>query len=411
MTRKAWGRGDLQQMVLLAACTALGPLSLNVYLPSVPAVQAEFRADLAGVQATVSLALLAFGIGLVLLGPIADRYGRRPALLAGLTLFIAGSGLGCLATGVGALTLARMVAGLGAAMTFITSRAVVADLTPRDQLQRSVAQITMIMLVGQMTAPILGNFVIAAGGWRAIQLSQFLVGLVLVALVWRRITETLPEQTRAVAQGAAGFAGLLQPSVALLRRPRFLLLMAQVGLLYSAYPAFVTLAPHLMIEAFHRPMTEYSYYFTCLPLGYFLGNWAVLRFGLQLGQHRLVLLGSAFGALSALVSLLLLANGVWHPLALFLPAGTFLNLGMGLALPSVSARAVGESWPSTASGWGLVGFAQQLIAAISVQMLAFFPSASPFPVVAVCLGLTLVTFLMECLPQIANPAPAASHAP
>jgi DHA1 family bicyclomycin/chloramphenicol resistance-like MFS transporter len=312
---------------------------------------------------------------------------------------------------VGALTLARMVAGLGAAMTFITSRAVVADLTPRDQLQRSVAQITMIMLVGQMTAPILGNFVIAAGGWRAIQLSQFLVGLVLVALVWRRITETLPEQTRAVAQGAAGFAGLLQPSVALLRRPRFLLLMAQVGLLYSAYPAFVTLAPHLMIEAFHRPMTEYSYYFTCLPLGYFLGNWAVLRFGLQLGQHRLVLLGSAFGALSALVSLLLLANGVWHPLALFLPAGTFLNLGMGLALPSVSARAVGESWPSTASGWGLVGFAQQLIAAISVQMLAFFPSASPFPVVAVCLGLTLVTFLMECLPQIANPAPAATHAP
>ena len=411
MTRKAWGRGDLQQMVLLAACTALGPLSLNVYLPSVPAVQAEFRTDLAAVQATVSLALLAFGIGLVLLGPIADRYGRRPALLAGLTLFIVGSGLGCLATGVGALTLARMVAALGAAMTFIASRAVVADLTPRDQLQRSVAQITMIMLVGQMTAPILGNFVIAAGGWRAIQLAQFLVGLVLVWLVWRRITETLPEQTRAVAQGAAGFAGLLRPSVELLRRPRFLLLMAQVGLLYSAYPAFVTLAPHLMIEAFHRPMTEYSYYFTCLPLGYFLGNWAVLHFGLQLGQHRLVLIGSAFGTLSALLSLLLLANGVWHPLALFLPAGTLLNLGMGLALPSVSARAVGESWPSTASGWGLVGFAQQLIAAISVQMLGFFPSASPFPVVGVCLALTLVTFLMECLPQIANPGPVATRSP
>ena len=411
MTGKAWGRSDLQRMVLLAACTALGPLSLNVYLPSVPAVQAEFQVDLAGVQATVSLALLAFGIGLVLLGPIADRYGRRPALLVGLALFIAGSGLGCLATGVGALTLARMVAALGAAMTFITSRAVVADLTPRDQLQRSVAQITLIMLVGQMTAPILGNFVIAAGGWRAIQLAQFLVGLALLGLVWRRIAETLPEQTRAVAQGAAGFSGLLGPSVALLRRPRFLLLMAQVGLLYSAYPAFVTLAPHLMIEAFHRPMTEYSYYFICLPLGYFLGNWAVLRFGQQLGQHRLVLIGSVFGALSALLSLLLLASGVWHPLALFLPAGTLLNLGMGLALPSVSARAVGESWPSTASGWGLVGFAQQLIAAISVQMLGFFPSTSPFPVVAVCLALTLVTFLMECLPQLANPAPAATRPP
>ena len=334
MTGKAWGRSDLQRMVLLAAWTALGPLSLKVDLPSVPAVQAEFQVDLAGVQATVSLALLAFGIGLVLLGPIADRYGRRPALLVGLALFIAGSGLGCLATGVGALTLARMVAALGAAMTFITSRAVVADLTPRDQLQRSVAQITLIMLVGQMTAPILGNFVIAAGGWRAIQLAQFLVGLALLGLVWRRIAETLPEQTRAVAQGAAGFSGLLGPSVALLRRPRFLLLMAQVGLLYSAYPAFVTLAPHLMIEAFHRPMTEYSYYFICLPLGYFLGNWAVLRFGQQLGQHRLVLIGSVFGALSALLSLLLLASGVWHPLALFLPAGTLAANVAGCAVTS-----------------------------------------------------------------------------
>ncbi|MEO6185526.1 MAG: MFS transporter, partial [Steroidobacteraceae bacterium] len=90
-------RQHFGRMVLLAACTSLGPLSLNLYLPSVPAVQTHFTATVAAVQSTVSLALLAFGLGLVLLGPLTDRYGRRPCLLGGLILFIAGAAVAALA--------------------------------------------------------------------------------------------------------------------------------------------------------------------------------------------------------------------------------------------------------------------------------------------------------------------------
>jgi DHA1 family bicyclomycin/chloramphenicol resistance-like MFS transporter len=387
-------------MVLLAACTALGPLALNVYLPSLPAVQAAYGAGLAAVQSTVSLALLSFGLGLVLLGPLADRFGRRPALLWGLVLFMGGALTAWTAPSLLMLCVGRMLASVGAAMTFITSRAVVADLTPRDQLQRSVAQITMINLVGQMVAPILGNVVMSAGGWRSIQLALLLLGALLWVMVWRNVQETLPARAAAPERDAAG---LLAPTLALLARRRFLLLMLQVGLLYSAYPAFVAMAPHLMVDAFHRPISEYSYYFACLPLGYFAGNWFVLHSGYRLGQHRLVLIGSLFATFACVVSLLLLANGVWHPLALFIPAGTLMNFGMGLALPSVSARAVGESWPNTASGWGLVGFAQQLVAALSVQALGFFHPSSPLPVVWCCMGFAAATWLLECLPQISSP--------
>ena len=146
----------------------------------------------------------------------------------------------------------------------------------------------------------------------------------------------------------------------MLARPGFLILLLQVGLLYSAYPAFLSIAPHLMVEAFGRPPTEFAYYFVFLPLGYFAGNAFVLKFGNGFGQHRLVSAGALFAICSCLLGILLMALGVRHPLALFIPAGAMLNFGLGLALPTVSARAVTQSSPNIGSGWGLVGCAQQV---------------------------------------------------
>jgi DHA1 family bicyclomycin/chloramphenicol resistance-like MFS transporter len=354
-------------MVLLGCCSSLGPLALNVYLPGLPAVQAAFAGDLTAVQATVSLPLLAFGLGLVLLGPVADRYGRRSSLLAGLVAFIVGCLVAATAPTLGLLTLGRMIASFGTATTFITSRAIVADLTPPEDLQRSVAEITMVMLVVQMIAPILGNLVLAGGGWQAIQWSLVVVGVVVFLAIRARVPETLHPDRRAAHDVRARH--LLAPALELLRRKSFLRLLLQVGLLYSAYPAFIAMAPHLMVDAFHRPSTEYSYYYALLPVGYFAGNAFVLRYGREIGTHRLVLLGSMLGILSAALSLVLLYHGSWHPLALFLPCGLLLNTG--------------------------IGFAQQFVAAISVQLLALFPGSSPFPVVWICMGLVGLAFAIE----------------
>ena len=383
-------RPPLSMMVLLAACTALGPLAINIYLPSLPVVQAQFGVDIAALQSTVSLALVAFGLGLLLLGPLADRYGRRPALLAGLVLFILGSVLTATAPGLPQLLAGRMTASLGAALTFITSRAVVADITPREQTQRSIAQMTMIMLMAQMTAPMLGNIALASGSWRAIQYGQTLFGVVLLLLVLWRIKETLPARVEGEA-----LTGMMAPAFALLRRRRFQLLMGQTGLLYSAYPAFVGIAPYLMISVFHRPATEYGLYFISLPLGYFLGNGFVLRYGMRYGSHYLIQAGTSVGVLACLLCLLLFALGMQTPVVLFATVGTLLNFGMGLALPSASARAVSESWPNTGSGWGLVGFSQQFAAAAGVQLVGFFPATSAVPVVCVCMALTLMVFAIE----------------
>jgi DHA1 family bicyclomycin/chloramphenicol resistance-like MFS transporter len=380
-------------MVLLAVCTSLGPLSLNLYLPSIPAVQSHFGSTVAEVQATVSLALLAFGLGLVLLGPLTDRFGRRPCLMGGLALFLAGSLLAALSPSLQVLAGARVLQSVGCAIAFISARAMVSDVSAPEELARSVAQMTMIMLVVQMVAPLLGNLIMVMGGWRSIQhFGAGLAGclLLLVALVQ---PETLPVAHR--TERDRPITEFLRPTFLVLARPGFIVLLLQVGLLYSAYPAFLSIAPHLMVEAFGRPPTEFAYYFALLPLGYFAGNAFVLRYGSRFGQHRLVFAGTMFAACSCVLGIVLIALGARHPLALFIPAGAMLNAGLGLALPTVSARAVTRSSPHVGSGWGLVGCAQQVMAALSVQALGLFSPDSPFPVLLLCAGLLLLVLVFE----------------
>ena len=386
-------RDRLGQVFLLAACTAIGPLSLNVYLPSLPFVQQTFGADVASVQLSISLALLGFGLGLALLGPLSDRYGRRPCLIGGLLLFAAGSGLAALAPSLWLLVAGRFALAVGASVTFISARAVVADISPQEELPRSVAQVTIVNVIAQSTAPLIGNAVIAVGGWRATQWLGAVVGVLLAAIVYYRQAETLKRATaRAVGHSWRNF---LRPTLELSGRRDFRRLMLQVGLLYCAFQAFVSTAPHLMVEAYARPATDFAFYFAFLPLGYLLGNLFVLQFGRYFREGQLIAVGTSVAVLSCVVSLLLEWMGVRHPLAMFVPAGLMLNFGLGLALPAVAARAVLSAGNNVGSAWGLTGFSQQALSALAVQSLGYFTATSVYPVLWVCLGAMVLALLLE----------------
>ncbi|MEO8308545.1 MAG: MFS transporter [Pseudomonadota bacterium] len=381
------------QAALIAACTGIGPLALNLYLPSLPLVQAEFSAGVSAVQMTISLALLGFGAGLVFLGPLSDRHGRRASLMAGLLVFAFGSALAMLAPSLPLLVAGRFFQSVGSALTYISARSVVSDVAPIEDLPRAVAEVTLINVLVQAAAPLVGNGLIALGGWRATQLASATLGVVLALAVFFIQPETRVQHPRVPLREF--WKSFLVPTGRLLRRLPFVLLILQAGFLYSAYPAFVTTAPHLMVTTFARPVQEFAWYFAFLPLGYLLGNLYVMRWGARRSQQQLILWGTAIAMVSCMVSVLLLAAGVWHPLAMFLPAGLVLNFGLGLALPSVSARAVLSSAPHMASGWGLIGFSYQVLAASAVQVLGYAEGASPYPVLFVCLGVVTAALLLH----------------
>ena len=324
------------------------------------------------------------------MGPLSDRFGRRASLMGGLLLFSFGSGLAMLAPSLSLLVAGRFLQSVGSALAYISARSVVSDEATIEDLPRAVAQVTLINVVVQSVAPLLGNGLIALGGWRATQLGSALLGLVLVAGVFFVQPETRPRG--ATVAWRDFIQGFLTPTWQLLRRPLFVLLILQAGLLYSAYPAFVSTAPHLMVTTFARPVHEFAWYFAFLPLGYLLGNLYVMRSGARRSQQFLTNWGTGIAIGSCLVSLGLLAAGLWHPLSMFLPAGLVLNFGLGLALPAVSSRAVVGASPHMASGWGLIGFSYQAIAALAVQVLGYSDGSSPYPVLFVCLG--VVTFAL-----------------
>lgn len=382
-----------QQVLLLAASTAAGPLALNIHLAALPLIQRDLDTDVAGVQSTVSLALLGFGAGLLGLGSLSDRFGRRRCLLAGLATFAIGSLIATLAPTLFWLNLGRFVLSAGAALAFISGRSVVADRSPRESLPRSIAQVTVINVIAQSVAPLLGNLLIALGGWRLTQGVGILLGVAIGLAVYLRQPETMPRAARARMRGARWNPGA--PLKALLSQSPFRTVMLQVGLLYCAYPAFVASAPHLMVEAFMRPATQFAWYFAFLPAGYLLGNLYVLRFAATRERSALIRQGIAIALFSCLASAVLLAVGVWHPLALFVPAGLLLNVGLGLALPAVSARAVLGAGENVGSAWALVGFSQQALGAMAVQVLGHVPGHSPFPVLALCVVVVLAAGALE----------------
>ncbi len=374
-------------------------MALNLYLPSLPLVQEQFSAGVSAVQVTVSLALLGFGLGLVFLGPLSDRFGRRASLIGGLLVFAGGSALAMLAPSLHLLVAGRFLQSVGSALAYISARSVVSDVAPIEDLPRAVAQVTLINVLVQAGAPLLGNGLIALGGWRATQLASAALGIALAGAVYFIQPETRVQ--RAAVPWRHFWSTLLAPTAQLLRRMPFVLLLLQAGLLYSAYPAFVTTAPHLMVTTFARPVQQFAWYFAFLPLGYLLGNLYVMHFATRRSPQQLILWGTGIAVTACLTSLALLGAGVWHPLAMFVPAGLVLNFGLGLALPAVSSRTVLSAAPHMASGWGLIGFSYQALAALAVQVLGYAEGASPYPVLFVCLGVVSAALLLGLLQRSA----------
>jgi DHA1 family bicyclomycin/chloramphenicol resistance-like MFS transporter len=373
LTRPALSERAL--ITLLAAATAAGPVAVNIYLPVLPAVRAEFGVSVAAANVTVSAPLVAFAIGLLIWGPLSDRHGRRPVLLLGLGINVVGSIVALFAHSLGWLMLGRIVQALGSAGGVTVARATIGDLFGRERMARMIAYLTMVMLMANSIAPAAGGALAEFAGWRAV----FVLLCIVSTLVWLASLRFMPE-TRA-HEHRHNNRELLEAMKNLIATPAFVGLALISGLIYAEFFVFVSLMPYVFGEALGHSSGEYGLWYLWIAVGYFAGNWCVTRFAVRFGVHRLLAGGVAVSAGAALIGLGIALAGLWQGLAVFAP-WLVIAFGQGLALPSLTASAVTLAPRSAGIANGLLGFVQQFGGALGVQAMAFASVATPVPVAA-----------------------------
>jgi DHA1 family bicyclomycin/chloramphenicol resistance-like MFS transporter len=279
----------LAMTAVLALLTALGPLSTDMYLPSLPAIAADLGATTAGAQLTLSAFLLGFAVGQFAYGPVSDRVGRRPILLFGLGLFTLASLACALAPSIETLAAARFVQALGASGPIVLGRAIVRDLYEGPRAGRELSRMGSIMGLVPALAPILGGLLHEGFGWRAnfVACIVFSVGLALVILT------RLPETIRARSTEPLSFLAVLRGFHHLLRHRAYRVYVAFSALAYGGLFAFISGSSFVLQGVYGLGEIPYAFSFGFVVLGFIGGTFWAQRLVVRRGLDGTIGLGVA----------------------------------------------------------------------------------------------------------------------
>ncbi|SCK16477.1 Bcr/CflA family multidrug efflux MFS transporter [Vogesella sp. LIG4] len=242
---------------LLGALVAFGPLSIDLYLPALPAIAASLAAPVGLVQFTIGGFLAGFCLGMLLYGPLSDRYGRRPVLLGGIALYLLASLACVLAQSAEQLIALRVLQAVGGGAGSVLGRAMVRDLFALDRAAQVLSLLHLVTMIAPLLAPLLGGWLLLAAGWRALFLALALFGAAILALVALRLPETHPPENRSTQSLGAAFRayGRVLGDV-----PSLGYLLA-LGLTFGAMFAYITGSPFVYIGYFGVAPQHYGWLF------------------------------------------------------------------------------------------------------------------------------------------------------
>jgi DHA1 family bicyclomycin/chloramphenicol resistance-like MFS transporter len=331
---------------------AIGPFTMQVLVPSLPAMGQDLGASTAMVQLTVTLYLAAVAAGQLVYGPLSDRFGRRPLLMGGLALYAVASLAAALAGDVLGLVVARILQALGACAGVVLARAVIRDVWPRDQSASVLGYVTMGMTVAPMFAPIIGSLLEIAFGWRATMLACLAFALPLAAACWWRLPETLP-----APQKLPGLFAIIGAYRSLWAIPAFRGYAAVTACTTGVFFAFLGGAPYVVVQGMgHSPLT-FALAFATISVAFALGNWFAGRHATRLGVLRLLTLGVVVNAVGALLAAAAILIFPLHILGFFLPMA-IVAIGNGMSQPSAFAGALSARPQLAGTASALVGAMQ-----------------------------------------------------
>ncbi|GAA3650875.1 multidrug effflux MFS transporter [Nonomuraea antimicrobica] len=375
-------------LLILGALSAIGPLSIDMYLPALPAITSEMLSAPAQVQLTLTACLIGVSVGQVIAGPVSDVRGRRVPLMVGVAGFMVASLLCAFAPSVPTLIAFRLLQGVLGGAALVIVRAVVRDLYDGAAIARIFATLMLVSGLAPILAPIAGAQLLTFTSWRGVFVVLSIAGLVLLLAVLGGVRETLPASERE----SGGLGHTVRTFWQLLRDRSFMGFALTGGLSFGAMFGYISGSPFVLQDVYGATPQQYSLVFALNALA--LTGTAQLG-GRLSGRVSPVLLVRA-GLAAALAGAILLLTAVLAGLGLWaIVGGLFvIMLGQGLTLPGTSALALGSQPAQVAgSASALTGVLQFALGAAAAPLVGLAGSGTALPMACVMLGLILCSCL------------------
>jgi DHA1 family bicyclomycin/chloramphenicol resistance-like MFS transporter len=351
---------------LLTLITFSGTLAMHLFVPALPDAARALGATVGEMQLTMSVYIFGLAVGQLAYGPLSDRYGRRPVLVAGLALYTLAGLAACLVGDVHHLIVARLLQALGGCAGMVIGRAIVRDTALAQDAARRLATMNLMVVLGPGLAPLLGGALAAAFGWRSIFYMLSLLGILnLLFALW-----LLPE-SRAPSGGApkdgAKVAGLARNYGRLLTSRAFLGFAIGGGCATTSMYAFISVSPFIFAHQLGRPDYEIGFYPAILMAGVWIGSMLATRLIPHLPINRLAVWANLVSVAAALV---FLGAVLSHHLTVLLAIGPMFVFGMGagIASPAALTQAISVNPHVIGSASGLYGFSQMGVGAICTAL-------------------------------------------
>lgn len=369
---------------------AIGPLAIDMYLPALPALQAEFGTSAARVQHTLSAYLLGLAIGQLAFGPVADRYGRKPPLLAGLGLFAVASA-GCVAAAtIEHLVALRFLQALGGASGMVVIRAVIRDRFDEIQSARVLSLMMLVMGAAPILAPLAGGWLLVNGSWQWIFVFLVAFALVCLVLVARLLEESHPLHRRSRSLGRA-----LTGALPLFGDVRFLgPVIVFIGA-FGCFFAYLAAAPFVFIETFGVPAERFGLYFGANACGFITVSQVNRRVVARLGTRRTLGLGVALLAFSAFLLFVLSVSGALGFAGVFIPM-FFIVASIGFIASNASAIAMAPFGERAGGASSLLGATQSAFGVLASAAVGWIGGHGAVPmasIIAGCAAISLTSYV------------------